>query len=98
MNIAVLEWDEANWPKCDKHGVSQEEIGWLFANGPYVEPDLAHSDNEERLKAIGPVRDGKWVFVVFTLRRRSGAIVIRPISARYMHARETRKYEQDSKE
>ena len=96
MKSAGLEWDSGNWPKCGKHGVSREEIAFLFLSGPFVEPDLTHSVSEERFKAIGPIPGGKWVFVVFTLRRREGRTMIRPVSARYMHAREIRKYGQDS--
>ena len=26
MKVAGFDWDEGNWPKCGKHGVSREEI------------------------------------------------------------------------
>ena len=36
------------------------------------------------------------MFVVFTLRERDDLTLIRPISARYMHAREAKRYDQES--
>ena len=26
MKIIGFDWDDGNWPKCGKHGVSREEI------------------------------------------------------------------------
>ncbi len=56
----------------------------MFANPIAVVPDPAHSRIEERFKAIGTTA-GRHILVVFTLRRRQGDILIRPINARYMH-------------
>jgi uncharacterized DUF497 family protein len=36
------------------------------------------------------------IFVVFTLRRRGDDILIRPISARYMHDKEVKSYEKEN--
>jgi uncharacterized DUF497 family protein len=82
-----LQWDEGNWPKCGKHGVSREEIEELFTDGPTVEDDPHR--NEPRYRAVGRTKAGRWVFCVFTFR----AGLVRPISARYMHAREALRYE-----
>ncbi len=49
---------------------------------------------EERFLALGEDPSGRFVIVAFTFRTRAGARLIRPISARYMHAKEVRKYEQ----
>ncbi len=38
------------------------------------------------------------MMVVFTIRRVDETIRIRPISARYMHEKESRKYEEESAE
>ncbi len=38
------------------------------------------------------------MFVVFTLRENPGGLLIRPISARYMHGNEAKRYEQESTE
>ena len=56
-------------------------------------PDEAQSQNERRFKAIGKTDEGRMIFIVFTLRRRDGALLIRPISARYMHRKEIDHYE-----
>jgi hypothetical protein len=47
--------------------------------------------------AIGTTQAGRWVLVAFTLRRRGGKTLIRPISARYMHKREVDHYERQKK-
>lgn len=79
--------------KCQKHGVSVREVESAFARSIAVIPDPAHSGNEERFMAIGTTAEGRIVFVVFTLRDRHGATLIRPVSARYMHRREVDYYE-----
>jgi len=47
MKITGIEWDEGNWPKCGKHGVSREEIEGVLLGNPAVMPD-PHPD-EPRL-------------------------------------------------
>jgi uncharacterized protein len=60
----------------------------VFNSSIAVLPDPMHSKSEERFKAIGQSDDGRWIFVVFTLRMRSGRKLVGPISARYMHKKE----------
>ena len=90
MQIYGFEWDSGNWPKCGKHGVSREEIERLFLEGQArIAPDVRHSTStESRHIAAGRV-DGRALFVAFALRDHR----IRPISARYMHAKEASNYE-----
>src|SRR5215210_5234243 len=92
--VGGFHWDSANREKCRRHGVSVAEIESIFANPIAVLPDPAHSRTEERFKAIGTTAEGRHVFVVFTLRGRNGASLIRPISARYMHRKEVEYYEE----
>lgn len=92
MDFAGFDWDEGNWPKCAKHGVSREEIESMFAHDPGVYADPDHSMSEQRLRAIGPTRSGRMALVAFTLRTIEGGVRIRPVSARYMHAKEIRRY------
>jgi uncharacterized DUF497 family protein len=95
--IAGFEWDWGNRQKCQKHGVSIAEIEELFGHGQIaVRPDLAHSDVEERFQAIGRTAAGRHLFLVFMLKRRDVQLFIRPISARYMHAREIDRYAKDN--
>ena len=92
MQIAGCDWDSGNWPKCGKHGVSREEIERLFLGGAVVAPDLKHTTaTENRHIAAGRV-DGRAMFVAFAFR---GGL-IRPISARYMHAKEVSSYEKST--
>jgi len=89
-------WDLANSHKCERHGVTQEEIESLFGdNDLLVSADYLHSVNEDRFCAIGVPRKGaRHIFVIFTLRNINGGIFIRPITARYMHKKEIRNYEE----
>lgn len=86
-----FEWDDGNWPKCAKHGVSKDEIEEIFHLTPAILPD-PHPD-EPRMRAIGKTEKGRYVFLVFSFRLRDGRNVIRPISARYMHKKEIDHYE-----
>lgn len=101
MNELVIEgfdWDHGNWPKCGKHGMSREEIEQVFLNRPAVQPHPDHSQDEERMKAIGRTDAGRNAYVSFTLRQsETGGTLIRPVSARYMHEKEVKKYEQQTK-
>jgi uncharacterized DUF497 family protein len=91
--VAGFDWDDGNRAKCTRHGVSIEEIESVFQGEVWVFPDIAHSDRETRLLGIGRTAAARFVFVAFTLRVRDGERWIRPISARYMHAKEVRHYQ-----
>ena len=91
MKFAGFDWDEGNWPKCGKHGVSRDEIEQVLLGTPSVMPD-PHPD-EPRMRAIGKTAIGRYVFLVFMLRKVDGQAVLRPISARYMHQKEIDYYE-----
>ena len=95
MDLAIEEfdWDEGNRAKCQRHGVSIGEIEAVLRGQPRVAPDPAHSADEDRLIAIGRNQHGRPIFVAFTIRERDHKLLIRPITARYMHAREIRRYE-----
>ena len=93
MRFDGFDWDRGNIAKCQKHGVSLAEIEELFLSGPTLDPDPFHSREEVRIRAIGPVASGRWIFLAFTFREREGFRLIRPISARYMHRKEFVFYE-----
>jgi uncharacterized protein len=95
MNLQVsgFNWDDGNRSKCLKHGVSLAEIEALFLEGPRVAPGPKHSGDEDRLIAVGKVGTGRPLFVAFTMRTKEGRRLIRPVTARYMHAREIAAYE-----
>lgn len=97
MNIQVLgfDWDEGNQEKCQKHGLTLADIEAFFhQESIFVAPDLQHSQLEQRYLAIGLSQTQRPMFVVFTLRDQGDGSLIRPISARYMHQREARRYEE----
>lgn len=90
--IAGFDWDDGNWPKCGKHGVSRAGIEALLSGDCAVYPDPAHSRTEGRSLVIGQVGN-RHVLVAFTFRRLGTKTLIRPISARYMHQKEVEHYE-----
>jgi uncharacterized DUF497 family protein len=97
VGFSGFDWDRGNLAKFRKHGVSIAEIEELFESGPTVAPDLRHSTVEDRYIAVGRNREGRPLFVAFTLRRRGGRMFLRPLSARYMHKKEIAAYEREEK-
>jgi uncharacterized DUF497 family protein len=93
MQFSGFEWDDGNWPKCAKHGVSKAEIEHTLLNEPAVFPDRNSHPSETRFNAVGKNGEGRYLFVVFTFRQRADEHLLRPISARYMHAKEIEQYE-----
>lgn len=91
MIIAGIDWDDGNWPKCGKHGVTRGEVEAVLLGTPSVMPDPR--PDERRLRAIGRTTAGRYVFLVFAQRERDGAVWLRPISARFMHQKEIDHYE-----
>ena len=77
-----------------KHGVSRVAIEDFFRGKIWVAPDPKHSTHEDRFLAIGKGPSGKPMIVAFTFRTRDARKLIRPVSARFMHAKEVEKYEQ----
>jgi uncharacterized DUF497 family protein len=73
--------------------VSKAEIEHVLRSSPFVLPDRYPEDMETRFDAVGQNADGRYVFVVFTLRDKAGRRRIRPLSARYMHRKEIENYE-----
>ena len=98
MRIGGFDWDAGNWPKCGKHGVDRAEIEAVLTGAPMILPDPAHSSAEQRFLAIGRTATGRHVVVAFTLRQRDDIWLVRPISARFMHAKEVRHYARQAQE
>ena len=100
--VAGFDWDRGNRDKCQTHGVSLAAIESAFRGPLAVFPDPKHSAAEERFHAIGRTAQGgaqgRWVFIVFTLRALGGETFIRPISGQYMHRREVESYESQAAE
>lgn len=96
MNLRVsgFDWDEGNRAKCEKHGVSIPQIEALFTEGPRITPDPKHSADEDRFIAVGRT-GGRPAFVAFTIRTKNKRRLIRPVTARFMHAKEVAAYEKE---
>ena len=95
MEVDGFDWDAGNLFKNEsKHGISREVIEELFSGTVRVAPDPKHSTDEDRYLALGREKNGRPIIVAFTFRTRHGLRLIRPISARFMHMKEVRKYEQ----
>mgnify|MGYP001045599545 FL=1 len=93
--VCGFDWDEGNRAKCARHGVSTAEIEELFRGEVWIFPDPAHSLRETRFLGIGRTLAGRHVFVAFTYRVRDGGRWLRPISARFMHEKEVRHYQEE---
>lgn len=94
MRLGGFEWDRGNRDKCQRHGVWIAEIEAVFHASPKVAPGLAHSVEEDRFRAVHRTPEGHALFVVFTFRYRDGKVLVRPISARFMHRKEIDSYEE----
>ncbi len=94
--IDGFDWDAGNRDKCRKHGVSLAEIEAVLGGQPLIASDPGHSMGETRSIAVGRTVAGRAVFIAFTLRMRGGRWLFRPISARYMRAKESQRYESQS--
>jgi uncharacterized protein len=92
--IEGFDWDGDNSRKsADKHDVSQAEAESIFFNDPLIIiEDARHSEQEPRLNALGKTTENRLLHVTFTLRQ--DATLIRVISARDMHRKERKAYEQ----
>ena len=91
--VIGFDWDEGNAGKCQKHGVSRHEIEAAFMSYPIIAPDLRHSSSEQRFIAVHRNAEGRPMFIAFTYRNVVDGVLIRPVSARYMHKKEADAYE-----
>jgi hypothetical protein len=96
--ITGFDWDKGNDRKSsEKHSVSRFEAEGIFFNDPLlILPDPRHSQQEPRYHALGRTDSGRALHITFTLR--ASGTLIRVISARDMHRKERRVYEQAEKE
>lgn len=91
-HLTGFDWDEGNRDKnSHKHRVSIWECEQIFFNEPLIIlEDIKHSASEQRMHALGRTDDDRELFIVFTIRDS----LIRVISARDMHKKEHKFYEQ----
>jgi len=92
-NVEGFDWDSGNTGKCEKHGLTVAVIEEVFSRGLHILNDRQHSEHEDRFLAVGRTSDGRGIFIGFTFRPGRTGVLIRPITARFMHKREVEKYE-----
>lgn len=91
--ITGFDWDDGNARKNEKHDVSMAEAEQVFFNDPLLLlEDAKHSQRESCIHALGKTDEERLLHITFTLRH-SGE-KIRVISARDMHKKERKIYEQ----
>lgn len=89
-----FEWDDANKSKIWlKHKISAEQCEEAFATEQiFSQPDELHSHKENRYILISKIKQPKFLFIVFTIRKNK----VRVISARNMHKKEQNFYEKEA--
>lgn len=94
-NCTGFEWDKGNSVKnWERHQVAQGECEQVFFNEPLIVfDDIKHSGGEKRWFLLGKSDVGRFLFIVFTIRKSR----IRIISARDMNRNEKRIYHEQAK-
>jgi uncharacterized DUF497 family protein len=92
-----FEWDPRKARRnFAKHGVSFEEAATIFFDPFFkTDPDLEHSEGEERLLSIGRSQTGKLLAVVHTEAREPEYVLVRIISSRRATRTERHAYEEN---
>ena len=95
MEFSGFQWDQGNRDKSRlKHGVVPEEAEQCFFNDPLIVVDAKHSTEvETRYILLGETDSGRRLFVAFTMM----GVMVRVISARPMHWKEEKYYEEEKK-
>jgi len=90
-----FDWDQGNINKnWDKHRVHHLECEEIFFNEPLVtKVEKRGVSQEERVCALGVTNEGRFLFVVSTIRRGR----IRVVSARDMNKKERKIYHEKIK-
>jgi hypothetical protein len=94
--ITGFVWDQGNNRKShEKHDVSQSEAEEVFFHQPLlIVGDIRHSVLEQRFHALGRTNRERMLHITFTLRDKGQ--LMRVISARPMHRKERKFYEQST--
>ncbi|TSC88056.1 MAG: hypothetical protein G01um10147_287 [Microgenomates group bacterium Gr01-1014_7] len=88
--VLEFEWDKGNTGKNLKHNVEDKEAEETFLDEHrFIFKDKLHSQGEERFRIIGRTREGRLLFIVFTIRGEK----VRIISARDINKKEVYLYE-----
>jgi len=84
-------WDKGNKDKSLlKHGVTNQECEEVFFDkNKRISKDIFHSKKEKRYILLGKTKDGRLLFIIFTIRNKK----VRIISARNINRKEVHLYE-----
>ncbi len=86
-----FQWDDGNRNKnFRRHKVTDQECEeCFFDQDKKILSDVLHSQQEDRLILLGQTKEGRPLFIVFTIREKK----IRIISARDLNKKESKLYE-----
>jgi len=95
-DLIGFDWDSGNRNKnWLKHKVIWRECEEVFFNNPlFIIPDVQHSQSEPRYTALGKTNRKRLLTIIFTVRNEK----IRVISARDMHKKERKFYNEKAEE
>ena len=86
-----FDWDKGNELKnWDAHSVKRIEAEQVFFNHPLLVFDTYSQNDEQRFLALGVTSNGRFLTIVFTIRKKK---FIRVISARDMSRKGRKAYE-----
>lgn len=86
-----FQWDEGNKTKIYKRNITINDCEQAFNSDKiFIQRDHLHSETEDRYVLINQPKYYRHLFIVFTIRNN----LVRIISARYMHRKEIKSYEE----
>lgn len=92
-NCEGFDWDKGNEAKnWETHSVKKTEAEQVFFNHPLLVLDTYSQNNEKRFLALGVTNNGRFLTIIFTIRKKK---LIRVISARDMSRKERKAYEEN---
>lgn len=91
-----FDWDEGNVEKIEAR-VPINVVEEFFKQELLYKEDTRHSLSERRFIAMGYTNARRCFSVAYTMRAKGSEILVRPISARYMHRKEELAYEAEIK-
>ena len=90
-NCEGFDWDKGNETKnWQAHAVKKTEAEQVFFNHPLLVFDTYVLNEEKRFLALGVTNEGRFLTVIFTIRKKK---LIRVISVRDMSRKERKAYE-----
>ncbi|HXH76598.1 MAG TPA: BrnT family toxin [Bacteriovoracaceae bacterium] len=93
-NCEGFDWDKGNELKnWEAHAVKKTETEQVFFNHPLLIFDTYSQSDEQRFLALGTTSSGRFLTIVFTVRKKK---LIRVISARDMSKKERKAYEEQN--